>query len=68
MRYIEAGLLLRYMHANEASMFLVVVHVYSFYPGLYRATNNSPNAFVWCLGVVIFLFMIVTNFIRYILP
>ncbi|KAK4839949.1 hypothetical protein QYF36_026150 [Acer negundo] len=67
MRDVEGGWLLRYMHANGASMFLIVVHLHIF-RGLYHASYSSPREFVWCLGVVIFLLMIVTAFTGYVLP
>ncbi|KAL8128431.1 hypothetical protein V2J09_012243 [Rumex salicifolius] len=67
MRDVEGGWLLRYMHANGASMFLIVVHLHIF-RGLYHGSYSSPREFVRCLGVVIFLLMIVTAFTGYVLP
>ena len=49
MRDVEGGWLLRYMHANGASMFLIVVHLHIF-RGLYHASYSSPREFVRCLG------------------
>ncbi|CAN4103514.1 unnamed protein product [Withania somnifera] len=65
--FLAMGWLLRYMHANGASMFFIVVHLHIF-RGLYHAGYSSPREFVRCLGVVIFLLMIVTAFIGYVLP
>uniref|UniRef100_A0ACD5X6Y1 Uncharacterized protein n=1 Tax=Avena sativa TaxID=4498 RepID=A0ACD5X6Y1_AVESA len=65
MRYVEGGWLLCYMHANGASMFLIVVHLHIF-RCLYHVSYSSPREFVRCLGVVIFLLMIVTAFIGYV--
>ncbi|KAJ1680584.1 hypothetical protein LUZ63_024195 [Rhynchospora breviuscula] len=67
MRDVEGGWLLRYMHANGASMFFIVVYLHIF-RGLYYASYSSPRELVWCIGVVIFLLMIVTAFIGYVLP
>nr|QJH92085.1 apocytochrome b [Podocarpus macrophyllus] len=67
MRDVEGGWLLRYMHANGASMFSIVVYVHIF-RGSYYASYDSPREFVRCLGVVIFLLMIVTAFTGYALP
>nr|YP_008999600.1 apocytochrome b [Vaccinium macrocarpon]AGX28813.1 apocytochrome b [Vaccinium macrocarpon] len=67
MRDVEGGWLLRYMHANGASMFFIVVYLHIL-RGLYYASYSSPREFVWCVGVVIFLLMIVTAFIGYVLP
>jgi ubiquinol-cytochrome c reductase cytochrome b subunit len=67
MRDVEGGRLLRYMHANGASMFSIVVYLHIF-RGSYHASHGSPREFVRCLGVVIFLLMIVTAPIGYVLP
>ena len=44
-RYVERGWLLRYMHANGASMFLILVHLHIF-RGLYHASYNNLKEFV----------------------
>lgn len=67
MRDVEGGWFLRYMHANGASMFFIVVYLHMF-RGLYYGSYASPREFVWCIGVVIFLLMILTAFIGYVLP
>jgi ubiquinol-cytochrome c reductase cytochrome b subunit len=67
MRDVEGGWLLRYMHANGASMFFIVVYIHMF-RGLYYGSYASPREFLWCIGVVILLLMIVTAFIGYVLP
>ncbi|KAI3972760.1 hypothetical protein MKX01_019418 [Papaver californicum] len=61
------GWLLRYMHANGDSMFFIVVYLHMF-RGLYYASYSSPREFVRCIGVFIFLLMILTAFIGYVLP
>ena len=67
MRDVEGGWFLRYMHANGASMFFIVVYLHMF-RGLYYGSYASPRELVWILGVVIFLLMILTAFIGYVLP
>lgn len=67
MRDVEGGWLLRYMHANGASMFFVVVYMHIL-RNLYYASYSSPRELVWCVGVVILLLMILTAFIGYVLP
>lgn len=67
MRDVKGGWLLRYMHANGASMFFIVVYLHIF-RGLYYGSYSSPRELVWCLGVVILLLMIITAFIGYVLP
>ncbi len=67
MRDVEGGWLLRYLHANGASMFFIMVYIHMF-RGLYYASYVSPREGVWCVGVVILLLMILTAFIGYVLP
>lgn len=67
MRDVEGGWLLRYMHANGASMFFIVVYIHIF-RGLYYGSYASPRELLWCLGVIILLLMIITAFIGYVLP
>ncbi len=67
MRDVEGGWLLRYGHANGASMFFIVVYIHMF-RGLYYGSYASPREIVWCVGVIILLLMILTAFIGYVLP
>jgi len=67
MRDVNYGWLLRYMHANGASMFLLSVYIHMG-RGLYYGSYKSPRGFVWGIGVVIFLLMMATGFIGYVLP
>jgi len=67
MRDINNGWFLRYLHANGASMFFLVVYVHLF-RGLYYGSYSHPRQLVWCTGVVILLIMILTAFMGYVLP
>jgi quinol-cytochrome oxidoreductase complex cytochrome b subunit len=67
MRDVNYGWLLRYMHANGASMFLLTVYIHMG-RGLYYGSYKTPRGFVWGIGVVIFLLMMGTAFIGYVLP
>jgi len=67
MRDVEGGWLLRYLHANGASMFFIVVYIHMF-RGIYYGSYSSPRELLWCIGVVILLLMIITAFIGYVLP
>lgn len=67
MRDVEGGWLLRYMHANGASMFFIVVYIHMF-RGLYYGSYTSPRELLWIIGVAILLLMIITAFIGYVLP
>jgi ubiquinol-cytochrome c reductase cytochrome b subunit len=67
MRDVNSGWLIRYAHANGASMFFVVVYVHIF-RGLYFGSYKPPREVVWLLGIVIFLLMMATAFMGYVLP
>ncbi len=67
MRNVNYGWLLRYAHANGASMFFIVVYVHMF-RGLYYGSYKAPRELLWMLGVVIMLLMMATAFMGYVLP
>ena len=67
MRDVNYGWLLRYAHANGASMFFIVVYIHIF-RGLYFGSYTKPRHIVWVIGVIILLLMIITAFIGYVLP
>jgi ubiquinol-cytochrome c reductase cytochrome b subunit len=67
MRDVNGGWLIRYMHANGASMFFIVVYCHIF-RGLYYGSYMAPRELLWCSGVVIFLLMMATAFMGYVLP
>jgi ubiquinol-cytochrome c reductase cytochrome b subunit len=67
MRDVNAGWLIRYMHANGASFFFIVVYIHIF-RGLYYGSYKAPREMVWLLGLVIFLLMMATAFMGYVLP
>ena len=67
MRDVNYGWLLRYLHANGASMFFVIVYIHVF-RGIYFGSYVKPKQWVWLVGVLILLLMIITAFIGYVLP
>lgn len=67
MRDVNFGWLIRYCHANGASMFFIVVFVHLF-RGLYYGSYIHPRELLWCMGVVILLLMMATAFLGYVLP
>ncbi len=67
MRDVNAGWMLRYAHANGASMFFVVVYIHIF-RGLYFGSYKAPRELIWMLGLVIYLLMMATAFMGYVLP
>jgi ubiquinol-cytochrome c reductase cytochrome b subunit len=67
MRDVNNGWLIRYLHANGASMFFIVVYCHIF-RGLYFGSYIKPRESLWCSGVFIFLLMMGTGFMGYVLP
>ncbi|MGI4800118.1 MAG: cytochrome b [Janthinobacterium lividum] len=67
MRDVNYGWLLRYAHANGASMFFIVVYIHIF-RALYYGSYKAPREILFMLGVVIFLLMMATAFMGYVLP
>ena len=67
MRDVNNGWLIRYLHSNTASAFFFLVYLHMG-RGLYYGSYRAPRILVWTLGTVIFLLMIVTAFLGYVLP
>jgi ubiquinol-cytochrome c reductase cytochrome b/c1 subunit len=67
MRDVNFGWLLRYLHANGASMFFVAVYLHML-RGLYYGSYKAPREILWILGVIIFLLMMAIAFMGYVLP
>jgi ubiquinol-cytochrome c reductase cytochrome b/c1 subunit len=64
MRDVNYGWLLRYVHANGASMFFIVVYIH-IWRGLWYGSYKAPRELLWMLGVVIFLLMMAAAFLGY---
>ena len=67
MRNVEYGWLIRYIHQNGASMFFIAVYIHIF-RGMYYGSYKEPREVLWILGVIIFLLMMATAFMGYVLP
>ena len=67
MRDVNNGWLIRYLHANGASMFFAVVYIHVA-RGIYYGSYQKPRGFVWVVGVVILILMMATAFMGYVLP
>jgi ubiquinol-cytochrome c reductase cytochrome b/c1 subunit len=67
MRDVNYGWLLRYLHSNGASMFFLAVYIHMF-RGMYYGSYKSPREILWILGVIIYLVMMATGFMGYVLP
>lgn len=67
MRDVNGGDLIRYTHANGASMFFIAVYIHML-RGLYYGSYKAPREMIWIMGCVIFFLMIATAFLGYVLP
>lgn len=67
MRDVPNGWLIRYIHANGASMFFIVVYAH-IGRGLYYGSYMEPRELLWCSGVILLLLMMGTAFTGYVLP
>jgi ubiquinol-cytochrome c reductase cytochrome b/c1 subunit len=67
MRNVNYGWLIRYLHSNGASLFFFAVYIHIF-RGLYYGSYKEPREVLWILGVIIFLLMMATAFMGYVLP
>ena len=67
MRDVNYGWLLRYFHANGASMFFLAVYIHIF-RSLYYGSYKSPREVIWIIGMIIYFLMMMTAFMGYVLP
>ncbi|MGO9742501.1 MAG: cytochrome b [Roseiarcus sp.] len=67
MRDVNYGWLIRYLHTNGASMFFLAVYLHMF-RGIYYGSYKAPREVLWILGVIIYLLMMMTAFMGYVLP
>ncbi|WP_422075725.1 cytochrome b [Tranquillimonas rosea] len=67
MRDVNGGWALRYIHANGASLFFVAVYAHIF-RGLYYGSYKEPREVTWIIGILIYLLMMATAFMGYVLP
>jgi ubiquinol-cytochrome c reductase cytochrome b subunit len=67
MRDVNFGWLLRYIHSNGAAFFFIIVYIHIL-RGMYYGSYKYPRELNWILGVFIYLLMMVTAFMGYVLP
>jgi len=67
MRDVNNGWLIRYLHSNTASAFFFLVYLH-IGRGLYYGSYRTPRTLVWTIGTVIFILMMATAFLGYVLP
>lgn len=66
MREVPKGWLIRYIHANGASVFFIMVYLHMI-RGLIYGSYIGERKRVWIIGVILFLLMIITAFLGYVL-
>lgn len=66
-RDVNWGWLIRDIHMNGASFFFIAVYIHIF-RGMYYGSYKKPRELLWILGVVIFILMMATAFMGYVLP
>ena len=67
MRDVNYGWLIRYIHANGAAMMFLAVYIHMF-RGIYYGSYKAPREVLWLLGMIIYLLMVITAFMGYVLP
>ena len=67
MRNVNGGYMLRYLHMNGASLFFIAVYAHIF-RGLYYGSYKAPREITWIIGMLIYLLMMATGFLGYVLP
>ncbi len=67
MRDVNGGWAIRYMHMNGASLFFIAVYAHMF-RGLYYGSYKAPREITWIIGMLIYLAMMATGFLGYVLP
>ena len=67
MRDVNYGWLIRYLHANGSSMFFLAVYIHIF-RALFYGSYKAPREIIWIIGMLIYLLMMATAFMGYVLP
>ncbi len=67
MRNVNGGHMIRYLHMNGASLFFFAVYMHIF-RGLYYGSYKAPREITWIIGMIIYLLMMATGFMGYVLP
>ena len=65
MRDVNYGWLIRYIHANGASMFFLAVYIHIF-RSLFYGSYKAPREIIWIIGIIIYLLMMAAAFMGYV--
>jgi ubiquinol-cytochrome c reductase cytochrome b/c1 subunit len=66
-RNVNYGFMIQKFHEVGASMFFIAVYIHMF-RGMYYGSYKAPREVLWMIGVVIYLLMMATAFMGYVLP
>lgn len=66
-RDVNYGRIIQGTHAVGASMFFFAAYVHMF-RGLYYGSYKAPREIIWMLGVILFILLMATAFMGYVLP
>ena len=66
-RDVNGGRMIQSFHAVGASMFFAAIYIHIF-RGMYFGSYKAPREILWILGVLIFVLMMATAFMGYVLP
>ncbi|RYE54781.1 MAG: cytochrome b, partial [Rhizobiaceae bacterium] len=66
-RDVNGGRILQAVHATGASMFFLAVYIHMG-RNLFFGSYKSPREILWILGVLLFVLMVTTAFMGYVLP
>lgn len=67
MRNVNYGWFIRYLHSNGASFFFIVLYLH-IGKGLYYKSYLYPRQNIWYSGMLIFILVMGTSFLGYVLP
>jgi len=67
MRNVNGGDMLRYVHQNGSMLFFFAVYLHIF-RGMYYGSYKAPREVTWIIGMLIYVLMMATAFMGYVLP
>ncbi|TVS03787.1 MAG: cytochrome b [Rhodobacteraceae bacterium] len=67
MRNVNGGAMMRYLHQNGAMLFFFAVYLHMF-RSMYYGSYKAPREITWIIGMLIYLAMMATAFMGYVLP
>ncbi len=66
-RNVNYGWMIQKIHETGSSMFFIAVYIHMF-RGMFYGSYKAPREVLWMIGVIIYLIMMATAFMGYVLP